>query len=101
VFHAGTERQKDGDLVTSGGRVLCVTALGAALEESRRSAYAAYDRISFDGKFCRRDIGLRTERRVAISEAEEGAEPVLESGALGPGIARGRAPRAAPDRRQP
>jgi phosphoribosylamine--glycine ligase len=102
VFHAGTERQKDGDLVTSGGRVLCVTALGAALEEARRAAYAAYDRIGYDGKFCRRDIGLRTERRVATAEGEaDGAEPAIEFGAAAPGAPRSRAPRAAPDRRQP
>tara|TARA_R110002072_G_scaffold107984_6_gene234524 strand:- start:4686 stop:5993 length:1308 start_codon:yes stop_codon:yes gene_type:complete len=58
VFHAGT-RDKDGDVVTDGGRVLCVTALGKTVEDARELAYAGYDRIQWDGKFCRRDIGDR------------------------------------------
>ncbi len=62
VFHAGTA-EKDGRLVTAGGRVLCVTAMGETIEEARASAYAAYDDIEWAGKFCRRDIGARIEAR--------------------------------------
>jgi phosphoribosylamine--glycine ligase len=56
VFHAGTTL-KDGQVVTSGGRVLGVTALGASLEEARQKAYSAADKIAFEGKQLRRDIG--------------------------------------------
>jgi phosphoribosylamine--glycine ligase len=56
VFHAGTAL-KDGKVVTSGGRVLGVTALGATLEEARAKAYAAAELIRFEGKQLRRDIG--------------------------------------------
>ena len=45
--------------MTSGGRVLCVTALGKDVHEARERAYGACDKIRWDGKFCRRDIGLR------------------------------------------
>ncbi len=56
VFHAGTAA-KDSHVVTNGGRVLGVTALGATLEEARAKAYAAAEKISFEGKQLRRDIG--------------------------------------------
>ena len=56
VFHAGTAL-KDGKVVTNGGRDLGVTALGATLEEARAKAYAAAEKISFEGKQLRRDIG--------------------------------------------
>ncbi len=56
VFHAGTAA-KDGHVVTAGGRVLGVTALGATLDEARTKAYAAAEKISFEGKQLRRDIG--------------------------------------------
>jgi len=56
IFHAGTSF-KDGKLVTSGGRVLGVTALGADLEEVRNKAYAAISKINFEGMHFRRDIG--------------------------------------------
>jgi phosphoribosylamine--glycine ligase len=55
VFHAGTKEQ-DGDIVTSGGRVLGVTALGKTIAEAKTAAYEAVDRIRFDGAYCRRDI---------------------------------------------
>jgi len=61
VFHAGTQLN-DGQVLTNGGRVLCVTSLGKDLEEARERAYRSYDRIEWTGKFCRRDIGL--ERRL-------------------------------------
>ncbi|MEP6625213.1 MAG: phosphoribosylamine--glycine ligase [Acidimicrobiia bacterium] len=55
VFHAGTALTDDG-VVTAGGRVLAVTALGADVEAARTKAYAAADAISWRGKYCRRDI---------------------------------------------
>ena len=59
VFHAGTKRDAHGDLVTAGGRVLNVVALGATFEEARARAYEACDRIDFEGKQFRTDIGLK------------------------------------------
>ena len=58
VFHAGTRRLDDA-VVTSGGRVLAVTAWGADVDAARARAYAACDRIDFPGKQLRRDIGRR------------------------------------------
>ena len=58
VFHAGTKLAGDA-LVTNGGRVLCVTALGDALRIARTRAYEAVDQIRFDGMQFRRDIGHR------------------------------------------
>ena len=55
VFHAGTARNGD-DIVTHGGRVLGVTALGETIAAAKASAYEAVDMISFDGAYCRRDI---------------------------------------------
>ncbi len=60
VFHAGTGLGADGDVLAQGGRVLNVSAIGRDLEEARRRAYAAIDRIDWEQGFCRRDIGLRT-----------------------------------------
>jgi phosphoribosylamine---glycine ligase len=58
VFHAGTA-MKGGQIVTSGGRVLGVTALGADLKAARKAAYAAVETIHFDGAQFRRDIGAK------------------------------------------
>jgi phosphoribosylamine---glycine ligase len=58
IFHAGTKRQ-DGKIVTSGGRVLAITALGDSVTQARQRAYAAIDQIHFDGCHFRRDIALR------------------------------------------
>lgn len=58
VFHAGTAI-KDDKVVTSGGRVLCVTALGKDIVEARTNAYKATDNINWQGAFYRRDIGHR------------------------------------------
>lgn len=55
VFQAGTRRQ-GADIVTDGGRVLGVTALGNDLAAAKAQAYEAVDRIHFDGAYCRRDI---------------------------------------------
>ncbi len=60
IFHAGT-RRTNGDIVTSGGRVLAVTALGATREEARSRAYDAVARIHFDDCHYRRDIALEKE----------------------------------------
>jgi len=59
VFHAGTAR-KDGTLVSAGGRVLGVTALGISLAQARDRAYAVVDAIELAGKQVRRDIGARS-----------------------------------------
>ena len=58
VFHAGTT-DNDGQVVTNGGRVLCVTALGDTVKIAQKRAYEVVDRISFDGMQFRRDIGHR------------------------------------------
>jgi phosphoribosylamine--glycine ligase len=58
VFHAGTALA-DGALVTSGGRVLCVTALGDSIRIAQRRAYEVAERIRFEGRHMRRDIGHR------------------------------------------
>ena len=55
VFHAGTAA-KNGDIVTAGGRVLGVTALGQTVADAKKKAYDVVDRIKFDGAYCRRDI---------------------------------------------
>ncbi len=57
VFHAGTRRE-NGRVVTAGGRVLAVTALGETVEKARARAYAAVARIDFEGAHYRRDIAL-------------------------------------------
>ncbi|MDD2217857.1 MAG: phosphoribosylamine--glycine ligase [Eubacteriales bacterium] len=62
VFHAGTARDHDGNVVTSGGRVLGVTAIGATHEEARNAAYAGAERIGFKGAQYRKDIGLINRR---------------------------------------
>ncbi len=59
VFHAGTKRDKDGKLLTSGGRVLNVCALGKDLKEAQQKANAACEKIHFEGAHFRRDIGFR------------------------------------------
>ena len=64
VTHAGTAR-RDAEVVTAGGRVLNVTALGADPGAARDAAYAAADVIDFQGKQLRRDIALRAVERVA------------------------------------
>lgn len=58
VFHAGTA-ERNGELVTNGGRVLTVTGVGATLAAARDRAYEAVDRISWNGMQARRDIGHR------------------------------------------
>ena len=62
IFHAGTAL-KDGKVVTAGGRVLCVTALGNSVAEAQAAAYQLAAQISWDGMFHRHDIGYRAIAR--------------------------------------
>ena len=64
VFHAGTARTAEGNVVTAGGRVLGVTGMGADLSAALDAAYAAADAVSFEGKTLRRDIGRKGLRRL-------------------------------------
>lgn len=59
VFHAGTARDAEGRIVTNGGRLLGVTAVGATIDEARRKAYTDVDRIRYEGKQYRTDIGKK------------------------------------------
>ncbi|MBF2755598.1 MAG: phosphoribosylamine--glycine ligase [Gammaproteobacteria bacterium AqS3] len=63
VFHAGTVRSDTGELLTAGGRVLCVTALGSDLAEAQRTAYERVGRITWRDEFHRSDIGHRGLKR--------------------------------------
>jgi phosphoribosylamine--glycine ligase len=63
VFHAGTQRLDDGRTVTSGGRVLCVTALGQSVKQAQQRAYELLAPIHFDGAQYRGDIGHRAVGR--------------------------------------
>jgi len=58
IFHAGTASSGD-DVVTSGGRVLCVTAKGKDAKEAQAKAYKGVDKVSFNKMYCRRDIAHR------------------------------------------
>ena len=58
IFHAGTKR-RNGKTVTSGGRVLAITALGDSVPQARERAYTAINQIHFEGCHFRRDIALR------------------------------------------
>jgi phosphoribosylamine--glycine ligase len=71
VFHAGTA-ERDGAVVTSGGRVLCACALGDTVAAAQAAAYALVDQIHWDDAYCRRDIGYR-------AVARERGEPVERS----------------------
>ncbi len=63
VFHAGTKLADDEQVVTSGGRVLCVTALGHTVAEAQKRAYDLMTDIHWDDCFCRKDIGWRAIER--------------------------------------
>lgn len=67
LTHAGTGRDGDGRIVTAGGRVLNVTALGETPSAARDAAYAATEGVTFDGRQLRRDIALRPVERFAAS----------------------------------
>ncbi len=68
VFHAGTGKNEEGALISTGGRVLGITALGDTVEEACKTAYRAVDMIDWPDGFCRRDIGWRA---LETSEAAE------------------------------
>ncbi|MGD1847341.1 MAG: phosphoribosylglycinamide synthetase C domain-containing protein, partial [Salibacteraceae bacterium] len=57
LFHAGT-RQEGDQVLTYGGRVISVTAFGATIEEALATAYVGAEKIEFEGKYCRSDIGF-------------------------------------------
>lgn len=63
VFHAGTALDADGNVVSSGGRVLCVVGLGDSIEQAQDAAYAAVERITWEHEFHRSDIGWRAIAR--------------------------------------
>lgn len=57
VFHAGTKR-RNGSVLTNGGRVLAITSRGKDKDQALKKSYEAADKISFEGKYCRKDIGF-------------------------------------------
>jgi phosphoribosylamine--glycine ligase len=59
VFHAGTKRNVEGALVTAGGRVFAITALGDSLAAAQKLSASHASRVQFDGRQYRRDIGWR------------------------------------------
>jgi phosphoribosylamine---glycine ligase len=59
VFHAGTARRSDGELITAGGRVLAVTGVGGSFEDAQRRSQSFAREVGFDGKQFRTDIGWR------------------------------------------
>jgi phosphoribosylamine--glycine ligase len=63
VFHAGTALDAAGNVIATGGRVLCVCALGARVSDAQREAYAALANIGWDSEFHRHDIGWRAIER--------------------------------------
>jgi phosphoribosylamine--glycine ligase len=63
VFHAGSSRTAEGEILTGGGRVLGVTAAAPTLEEALARAYEAMEKIHFDGIYYRRDIGHRALKK--------------------------------------
>jgi phosphoribosylamine---glycine ligase len=62
VFHAGTANNSD-DIVTAGGRVLCVTSLGETVTDAQHKAYRALNSINYKGMFYRKDIGYKAVKR--------------------------------------
>lgn len=62
VYQAGTAKE-NGNIVTAGGRVLGVTALGETIADAKTRAYEAVDKIKFDGAYCRRDIADKAIKR--------------------------------------
>jgi len=58
IFHAGTRLNDLGEIVTNGGRVLAVTALANTQEEALKKAYREAEKINFEGKYLRADLGF-------------------------------------------
>jgi len=69
VFHSGTGT-KNGEFVTSGGRVLGVTALGKSIKDAKKSAYEAIEKIHFSGMQYRKDIGDKAIRKTVVSSKQ-------------------------------
>lgn len=65
VFHAGTAEQ-DGQIVTNGGRVLGVTAMGDDIKQAKENAYKAVELIKFEGAYCRNDISDKAIKRLGL-----------------------------------
>jgi phosphoribosylamine--glycine ligase len=63
VFHAGTALSESGEVITTGGRVLCATALGNTVREAQQAAYELAAQIHWEGMFYRSDIGYRALQR--------------------------------------
>ncbi len=63
VFHAGTAINPMGDIITAGGRVLCVAALGNSVQEAQQTAHQNVEKIEWEGAYYRRDIGYRAIAR--------------------------------------
>ena len=59
LFHAGTKKDENGKLLTNGGRVIGVTALGSSIEEARKKAYKNIEKIYFENMHFRKDIGIK------------------------------------------
>lgn len=72
VFWAGVGRADDGSMLATGGRVAAATGIGATIHEARAAAYAAVDRITFQGRRLRRDIGWRAIARTTGGYAASG-----------------------------
>jgi phosphoribosylamine---glycine ligase len=72
VFHAGTRRDEEGEMVTSGGRVLSVVGVGAELAEARERSHRAAEAIAFEGKTFRTDIGWRAFEKLEAGAGAEG-----------------------------
>jgi phosphoribosylamine--glycine ligase len=67
TFHAGTDNNSDGEIITSGGRVLCATALGNNVTEAQKLAYELVDQITWSGVTYRTDIAYRAIARESLS----------------------------------
>lgn len=70
VFHAGTDK-KGKTIVTNGGRVLGVTALGDSIKKAISRAYLSVSRITWDGVYYRKDIGQKALKRIELSAKVE------------------------------
>lgn len=71
-FHAGTTRNADGRLVTSGGRVIAFSSLGENVDEALKRSFRAIEATDFDGKYYRRDIGADLQRLAAEKSSSAG-----------------------------
>ncbi len=70
VFHAGTKVTPEGTVVSDGGRVLAVTALGSSISAAKLQAYRAVKCIRWNGAWCRKDISDKARRYANASAAD-------------------------------